>query len=378
MTPGIREYACAPSSYTAPTPGAPLTSTYTNMIVDAYGMEMTCKEMIPLAQPGWFQGKGYVKVDMWAGANFAAVFRQLQIDENLRVISGRIDLVSGGLDEWVNERDGNQSETAQIQAQNQAAWQGVDFYHEMITYYAYDIDSVTFDPTTGELYLYPAGEDFRIQNENIPAILVDNPEDAVIIKDKNGDQWVIDKDGKVHEVKGGGLRAGTRDKPPMTEAQKNILRKALKALGKIYTKDTLALLKTKLDQSSDELENYLAQQRSRISPPTRTLISQGWYLGSETLSSSQGSSSLGKAFKQAEYAYNRAKVILLMVEESKQKAKLELIANNLQVNQIPLREYLSASERYKTPEAEQIQQIQKAIIQLIEKVIQEKLYATQN
>ena len=101
---------------------------------------------------------------------------------------------------------------------------------------------------------------------------------------------------------------------------------------------------------------------------------QSWYISSETQDSKESMQTPGKAFKAAEYAYNRAKVLQLLSEESRSKEVFELIARSLQVKGVPLAQYLETS----ATEEEKIIEIQNAIIQFVEQTLNEKLYATSN
>ena len=251
-TTAIRVSECAPSNPNLETVGGPLTSAYKNMIVDAYGKPMTCQEITPLDQPGWFKGSGYVRFDEFKGINLAVAFDRIQIDENLRVISGRIYSVSAKIAPQGDAEEVDSSSTAFIQAQNQAAWEDVEFYHEITAYNHHAIDSITFNPATGELYVYVEQNDAVFLNTVVPPILVDNPEDAVIIEDKNGDQWVIDKDGKVHEVRGGGLKPGKDTSVP--KEVEDVLQAALAQIHGEYALKNLKDLKTVYQELDEQVK----------------------------------------------------------------------------------------------------------------------------
>ena len=379
-TPAIREFTCGQNTYNPLPPGAPLTNAYTNMVVDAYSLEMTCTEITPLDQPGWFKGKGYVKWDLAMGANFEVTYKRIQIDENLRVLSGEIYFVTTPITGWIDDKDGNQSEAAQIQAQNQANWKGVDFYHVMITYYAYDIDSVTFDPSTGELYLYPAGADFIIHNEGIPAILLDNPEDAVIIKDRNGDQWVIDKDGKVHEVKGGGLSPSSIYHA--SAAAKDILKAALTIIHQENTQDTVATLQAAYEQL-DASFKALIPLPEMVPPDQRpSYPSESYFeeLGQELATDDQTSPFTDLAQKRitALLAYQKAYVLHQISDESLSQQELNMLAGELY-----FAESKTLNDFVKTQKSagESLEDITLTVKQTIETLIQNiliKLYQYEN
>ena len=371
VTPGIREYACGQNTYNPLPPGAPLTSAYTNMVVMARDKPLTCTEITPLDQPGWFRGKGYVKMDVWAGANFAAIFDRLQIDENLRVVGGGIKLISKPLDEWVDERDGNQSEKEQIRAQNQANWQGVDFYHEMTFYDHHDMDSITYDPSAGAVYLYVSGHEIVFRNKEIHTFLIDNPDDAYIIQDKSGDQWVIDKDGKVHEVKGGGLRVPSYF--GVSKDANRLVKAALKEIHKTYTKAHADTLKI-----SFEYQDRLFEQKTPL--PQATFGRQGSTVsklrihGSTTTDQSYELQNLSRLRLAALITYQQAKILNLLSEPPLDNFEVALIAENLQIDGQNLESYLQTAKANNQNRQTIIDTIKIHIIQKIEQTITQ-LYA---
>lgn len=94
-------------------------------------------------------------------------------------------------------------------------------------------------------------------NKEIAAILKDAPEKAILIEDKNGDQWVIQKDAvtgdtKIAKVPGGGLSPAMD--VVVSEEALDFVKRALKHLNEaVYSNNPMAVLEKKLEDSRIEL-----------------------------------------------------------------------------------------------------------------------------
>ncbi|HEY9005812.1 MAG TPA: hypothetical protein VIM75_06740 [Ohtaekwangia sp.] len=99
----------------------------------------------------------------------------------------------------------------QIQQQNRDVWAGTDFYDKIISY------DVAIDTITAEGIGYLNITDSKgntTTNAEAAQILLASPDKAIIIQDKNGNQFVVQKEGdktKVTKVPGGGLQPGTNE-----------------------------------------------------------------------------------------------------------------------------------------------------------------------
>jgi predicted chitinase len=192
-------------------PGNPLTSVVTGMVVNARGVEMTLLQVTPLEIPGWYKGIGQVSLDYFLGLSYGVTFDRIFINENRDVIFGRVDVVSEGTEALIQQQiEANKNKTVTTTS-NDPQWQQTEFY-EKVFQYDVKIESVSIGDEGQIIITNNSGK--TINNTDIAAILVDAPEKAIIIEDKNGDQWVVQKDQatgetKVTKVEGGGLVAGS-------------------------------------------------------------------------------------------------------------------------------------------------------------------------
>ena len=224
----------------------PLDAAHKGMTVDVDGIKMTLLEVMPLGA-GWFKGMGTATTKL-LGASFHVKFDRLFIDENHVAGFGRIDFISKGVAQLVQQQMVNlqKKEEQKQQAQNRDQWKGFDFqdkifkYDMLIAEISFDNGAVTIIDSEGNSF----------PNNEIPQMLIDAPEKAIIIEDKNGDQWVMQKDEngntKATKVPGGGLVVGQDGK--MVDE---------KTLGGLYSKILASLRKYK--KAIDEYQASIQQ-----------------------------------------------------------------------------------------------------------------------
>jgi predicted chitinase len=191
--------------------GPPLQQALTGMTFMASDHEATFIEVQNIGQPGWFKGTGSVFLPM-LGATYYVYFDRLYVNENREATGGKMHVASEGIAKMIEDQLAAQKDKKKTQQQqaNQQQWAGTDFYEKIIDF-NYAIDDITVD-TSGNLAIKKDGGQ-TVVNTEVPAILAKAPEKAVIIQDKNGDQYVVQKDKttgqtKVTKVEGGGLSPG--------------------------------------------------------------------------------------------------------------------------------------------------------------------------
>jgi TANFOR domain-containing protein len=191
--------------------GKPYVGAYNGLIVNARGLDMELKEVTALSEPGWYKGVGICRVPYLGGSGYHAKFERIYINDNLEVILGRIDFVSKGIasmtaEQLAGERRINRERR---QRENRTQWSGTDFYEGIILYKDTDIETIEPGPTSTSNLLVTDKNGDKTENAEIIQLLNAYPTKALIIEDKNGDQWVVQKgtDGKpkVTKVEGGGL-----------------------------------------------------------------------------------------------------------------------------------------------------------------------------
>ena len=187
----------------------PLDAAHKGMTVDVDGIKMTLLEVMPLGA-GWFKGMGTATTKL-LGASFHVKFDRLFIDENHVAGFGRIDFISKGVAQMVQQQMVNlqKKEEQKQQTQNREQWAGLEFQEKI---FKYDILIADISFSNGAVTIIDS-EGNSFPNTEVAQILIDAPEKAIIIEDKNGDQWVVQKDpatgeSKATKVEGGGLVVG--------------------------------------------------------------------------------------------------------------------------------------------------------------------------
>lgn len=188
-------------------PGNPLTSLITGTVINARGSEMTILQVTQLDQPGWYKGFGQVTFDYFLGISYGVSFDRIFINENREVVLGRIDVMSEGMGELIKQQiEANKKPIVSNSSDPQ--WRDTEFHEKIFEYKEIEIENVTVDKD-GNIIIEDSNGN-TIPVPDIRPILVDAPEKAVIIEDKNGEQWVVQKDKetgstKVTKIEGGGL-----------------------------------------------------------------------------------------------------------------------------------------------------------------------------
>jgi hypothetical protein len=257
-----RVYQCGEEAPPVPEPGPPIPFVTAGMIIDVQGIEMTIREVSGPAGEGLYSGKGEVSIPYFGGAVFNVAFNQLYINDKRAAASGRIDFITKKVDEWIEdelERQRKEKLAAQ-QQDNRDQWKGTDFHDKVFYYDGIAIDSMYVN---GDGEVVMKDEDGKLYiNKDIPVILADAPEKAIIIEDKNGDQWVVQAGGKVTKVQGGGL-SPTMDVIVSQEAL-DVIAKALTGLSVKYNKDLMNEISKEAEIKKELLDAYVHEQNNAI------------------------------------------------------------------------------------------------------------------
>ncbi|MDG1332683.1 MAG: fibronectin type III domain-containing protein, partial [Crocinitomicaceae bacterium] len=167
-TPEERVYNCGdsdlpflPSTYT------PLENATVGTQVQIGQFMMTLTEVNEIGG-GHYAGKGTVPIAFLAGAKAKVRFDDILIDTEYRVHEGRVDVVTKGLENWLNEQ-----------------------YQAFIDPYYVDgvIDSAWVDSTAGVAWVMVDG--------NPQSFPFDPPNAPVIVNDENGNQYTIYPNGTI-------------------------------------------------------------------------------------------------------------------------------------------------------------------------------------
>jgi TANFOR domain-containing protein len=229
---------CGDAAAPLPEIGPPLKQALIGMTFTASDVRITITQIESLGG-GWFKGYGQGVLSELLVATYNVKFDRLYIDENLEAGDGDIYVISKGVAAMVSEQLAAQKDRQKEKQQqaNQAQWAGTDFYPEVVTF-DYAINTITPDASGNLIITQTSGE--TVANTEVPAILAKAPDKAVIIQDKNGDQFVVQKkDGQttVTKVEGGGLQPGGNTNVATSEAKliAEILQRFSKQIASVIT-----------------------------------------------------------------------------------------------------------------------------------------------
>ena len=242
----------------------PLLTASSGMTIDVQGFEIILNEVQSSGQ-GLYSGKGILLSGPYFGsATFHVTFKDIFINTSRIATKGRVDFVTKKLGDWIEKEleDQRKRELADQQEKNREDWKGTDFYSKEIVY-DFVIDSIAVQDD-GSLTITDAN-DKTYTNSEIAKILIDSPGKAVIIEDKNGNQWVVQKDVATGEVKitaapGGGL-SPTMDVVVSGEALE-IVKQAVVELSIKYNKDKMVELAGEVEMKESLLTDHVDEYSS--------------------------------------------------------------------------------------------------------------------
>jgi hypothetical protein len=355
----------------------PLNTIIKGTVVQLDDMEMMLLDVAPLGG-GWYKGVGKVSVDYLGGANFAVKFDRLFIDDNRVAGYGRVDYISKGIAEMLVQQSVNaaQKEKEKIQQQNRDAWAGTDFYNKIIAYDNIVVDAITAE---GIGYLDITDSDGNVTtNAEVTQILLASPEKAIIIQDKNGDQFVVQKDGdktKITKVPGGGL--SPNNNVVVSDATIDLLKKALKELRKNYSDSKIKDLQQQRDGKESQFDKELTAQDARYNFDKATIPSvdpgENVFFETNEDESSDDTASPASQYKKLEMEVNKAQIIRLIAEDKKNEQAIKDMAAELTYNGQSIQEYIEQQRTNKTSDDEIVTAIKASIADFVETTLKKNL-----
>jgi Fibronectin type III domain len=389
-----KTYQCGEGLPSVAEPGLPMLAASTEMIIDVQGFDLTLTEVTASGGAGYYQGKGYVSVPYLGGATFNAVFSNLFIDENRKASSGRIDFVTKSIDNWVEEQLEQQrrEEMEEQQQANRDQWSGTDFYEEIFYYGDIVIDMASV--VNGVLTI--AGKDAlgnAVEYVNDKVIdLANSTGQAVIIEDKNGDQWVVQPGGKVSKVPGGGLSPNMD--VYVSEEALDIVKKALLSLKAKYHKTRMEEIDAELETLDRLRTDYINQGSVQIvgddvaseimggQEPMEEDIEESVSLNLETseesleLSNADDNSEFKKlsmAYLSKEQEYNVGLLIEILTVPDNLVAVQKIITPDIKLRNKTVSGFLEEQKKQSIPESEIIKQVETGIEDLLNKLLKNSL-----
>lgn len=359
--------------------GKPFLTGIKGSVVTANGIEVTLLEVISLGD-GWYKGVGHMSIAHLAGAAFHVQFDRIYIREDRKVIRGRMDVVTEGVASLVQQQMANATVKAQqqVQEKNRDVWAGTEFYDKVFSYDV-PIDTITSEGI-GYLNIYDANGNVTT-NAEVAQILLASPDKAIIIQDKNGDQYVVQKEGdrtKITKVPGGGLMPSSA--VPVTEEAIDIVRKALRQIRNEYDATKLNSAMNAMRDKKEILDRYVKQQNANTISASDSGGGEGGYYTEvaedKDMSGTEDSEfkTKSKDYKLAERQYNKMVVIKMVTKDSNTEEEISVIVQGVTINDMPLANYIVEAKKNGKKEDELVGDTKGAIIQLIDRILNEYVY----
>jgi hypothetical protein len=380
-------YQCGDALPALPEPGKPLASAAKGTIVNVQGLELVVEEATNTGGAGLYKGTGRVSVPYLGGASFNTVFNNLFIDENRVATSGRIDFVTEAIDNWVEDKLAEQKreEREEQQKENKEKWKDTDF-HEEVTYYdKIEIEDIRVE--NGKLVIVGKDALGNAQTVTNDAVLklADSTGKAIIIEDKNGDQWVVQPGGKVSKVPGGGLSPTMN--VVVSEEALDVVKKALTELRTMYNESRMKTLEREVEQRRALLDAYIEEINRAIlgsesSEPAQDGVDgleQGVFFGVEVIADVEEENTgedeffvLSKAFKEKELDNNRGKLIGMLTVPDNLAAVAKLMAPELKIDNKTVTEFINQQRIQRAPERDIESKVMRAIEGLLDTILVKK------
>lgn len=380
-----RTFECGQAPDNALTEDKPLLFATVGMTIDVHGIIMTIKDVNAPNADGIYNGLGEVSIPYFGGAAFHVTFNDLHINEKRIATQGRIDFLTRGVEAMIEEQLADQKirEREEHQERNREAWAGTDFYDKIFYYDEVVIKSMQVD---GEGNLMIEDENGHTYvNKDIKSILADAPEKAVIIEDKNGDQWVVQKDGKITRVPAGGLSPDMNVR--VSEEALDYVKRALQELHTEYSGENFAGIQRELDQRKaaldDHIKGYNATILGNISSPSMStsppstqgdMTSNGsLFFDFEEVESPDATDDefkdLSLAKNQKERERNRGAILSLLGNDENVEEAKKLVAPELEIESRTVSQYLEKEKQENTSEEKILTAVKDAVVRLIDTLL---------
>jgi hypothetical protein len=376
-----RTFQCGDQLDSIPALGNPLPFATMGMMIDVQGIIMTIKEVDGPHGAGLYSGLGEVSIPYFGGAVFNVTFNNLYINENRMAQQGRVEFITKGVDAFIEEELAEQKrkEREEQQQKNREEWAGTDFYSKIFYYEEIEIDSM-YTNAEGHVIIVDASGATYV-NKEIPAILADAPEKAIIIEDKNGDQWVVQKDGKVTRVPAGGL-SPTMDVVVSEEAL-DMVKQALQELHLDYSGENFAKIERELTERRTSLDAHIEQHNSSIlqnasasssSSEEEELLGEPLFFDFVLTTPSEQTTDdefkqLSLAKNDKELERNRGVLLGFLGNDTNVNEANKLVAQELEIESRPVSEFIEKKKQSNTPLSEIKAKVKEAIVALIDSLL---------
>ena len=255
---------------------------------------------------GIYSGLGKVVLPL-GGINVRCSFTNVMVDEDHRVVSGEVLALSEGVSAWLSQ------------------WSSTYHYDDSFNC-SCDIDSIYVNANNQVIIVCQGGDTI---------VVPDDIEGGLLVTDGNGNQWVVNGDGTIVPVEGGGLLPVTQD--TLTATEKSILRKALLLIKTEYDQQKLNNLLSVLNSGEQDYDDYIRTQRSTFTQTgnaPQEYHGETEYVGSFELKQEMQNTGTAKAknYKDAEFEYNKGKVLYIFSRKISSDNELNFIGQYLTVS----------------------------------------------
>lgn len=352
----------------------PLRTATQGMLIYADDIEIQLVDVRPIGD-GWYQGSGRISIPYFAGAVFAVVFDRLFIDDKRVAGHGRINFVSQGVAAALEQQAiaVKRKQEEEQQKVNRDMWAGVDFHDRVIRYDRVDIDSIAA-AADGEIYIIDEHGQVHV-NTDIPAILVNSPGKAIIVEDRNGDQYVVRKDPSsgdtiVTRVEGGGLSPASD--VVVTIEDLGVLNKALQQVHQEY-RSLLPGIERRLGDAKVEMDRTIAENHRQFNFPQST---SNTTFSTDVMEIEESGDGIppDTRYKPIEYEYNIAVVMLAISRQNGNSRIAEILAAELLVDNKSLTVFLGEARQSGMAEAEQVAAVVEALKKKVMEVVGTYIY----
>ncbi|MFN4956192.1 MAG: hypothetical protein ACK5E7_01390, partial [Cyclobacteriaceae bacterium] len=373
----LRVAQCGQPTVLPTSTGKPIPFLTSGMVINARGMELQIVNASVADVDGWYKGTGRVSVPYLGGAVFNVKFDRIFIDADRNVTAGRIDFITKGVAAMVEQQLAGQQnrERERKQRANREQWKDVVFYEKIFKYDMPIISAVVGDNDAIVLY---DQQNIQHINRDIATVLQEHPGKAVVIEDKNGEQYVVQKDkttGKttVTKVEGGGLRPSGNINLPNDVVE--IVKKAIRSLRDQYSNSVIAQKNTQLVSQKSELKaiidtnnkKFLPQANPATTEPQDFLFDLEEVAIAETFPENDFDSK-SREIKKSELELNRMTLIRLLADNIDTREDYKMIASELIIDNLGVTDFVAAQKAKGVSEQEIVKNISTEIVNFVDQI----------
>jgi len=298
----------------------------------------------PNNSTGAYSGYGKIAIPFMGNMNLNGKFTNILVNEYMEVVQGKVEIVTEGVDAWVNANLG----------------------------YEYD-DTYIYNGGIDSVYVNGNGQVVIVDNNGNTSTLTNDTNGGLLVQDNNGNQWIVNPDGTITPIIGGGLLPNSS--VPLTADEMSILKMAMTKIRNEYTSSKISSLESTYSNKKKGLEDHITQQRQQYASQA-TATGDGGYIGFIPLEKipPDAGTNLGLNFKKAEIDLNIAKVLFIFSRKNNEEGELNFIGQYLFVGDKAYKKFIAdevASNKSKNAIADDV--ADKGIIKLVEIVARKKM-----